>query len=200
MIDITDLQRDAITEAINISMGKAASTFNAMIQEHISLSVPKINFVSSEEALDILKLPHEKEVCYIMQKFSGSFFTSDAMLVFAQDESLELVKLFLGEDTPVEEMTTLEREAMSEIGNIILNACIGSLSNILKDRIAGTLPTFRKCKAHTLFINEKEEEVLLLIFIDFGIESKAIKGYIVLILELDSFIKFKEQLLKSLME
>ncbi|MES0489100.1 MAG: hypothetical protein ABUK01_03855 [Leptospirales bacterium] len=199
MINITDLQRDAITESINISMGKAASTFNSMIQEHIALSVPKINFVSSEEALDILQLPEEKEVCYIKQHFSGTYFTSEAMLVFAQDESLELVKLFLGEETSVADMTTLEHEAMSEIGNVLLNACIGSLSNILKDRISGTLPIFRKCKAQTLFLNERKEEVILLIFVDFGIESKAIKGYIVLILELDSFIKFKEQLLKNLM-
>lgn len=204
MSNISELQLDAIREGINISMGRAASTFSNMINEHIQLSVPRLQFVPSKDALDYLNINPEKEMHYVFQKYESTYFTSDVYLVFAREESLELVKLFLGTETEIQEMPQLEQEAMTEIGNILLNACVGSLSNMLKSTIHGSLPEFKKGFARNIFsakkIHEADEEMLMIVFIDFGVESKAIHGYIVLVLELNSFEKFKTQILEALLQ
>jgi chemotaxis protein CheC len=172
-----------------------------MINEHIELSVPEIRFVTSAQALDLLKIDEEEEVCYVEQHFEGAYFVSHALLVFTEHESIELVKLFLGGGELTDEMTSLEVEAMNEIGNIILNASIGSLSNILSDQINSSLPVCIRTRAKNIFARNRVDEsnMMLLIFVDFGVESKKIKGYIVLILKLTSFDDFIDRLMQGLM-
>jgi len=195
MKNLTEIQKDVLTEAINMSIGKAAATFNTMLKEHITLSVPDIQITKGEEILSLLGIDQEQEVCFVHQHFTGSYFVSDAMLVFAKDESLELVEIFLGKNMVSDELNTLEIEAMTEIGNIILNACVGSLANLLEDEIEGSLPNCKKCTAKNVFKPSEIPELFMLIFIDFGVESKNIKGYVVLILEVKSFDTFIDRLL-----
>jgi len=192
MKELSEQQKDILRETINISIGRAAATFNQMIQEHINLSVPDIRIVEPVEALGLLNIPPEQDVCYVEQRFEGSYFVSHAMLIFTENESLELVKLFLADHDLIEEMSSLETEAMSEIGNIILNASIGSLANLLRDTISSSLPVCIRTKAENIFNRNKQSstDVVMLIMIDFGILSKKITGYIVLVLELNSFEEF----------
>ena len=103
---------------------------------------------------------------------------------------------------PVEEMTSMEQDAMLEIGNVILNATIGSLANLMKDEIYGSLPSIHHCRANALFSElalKDENDVFLIIYVDFKIESKEIKGYVVLLLELDALDQFIRQLLDNLL-
>lgn len=202
MIKFSEIEEDAIKEAFNIALGRAAGTFNAMVGEEIALSVPELSFALPHDALEILKIESDHEVCYVAQSFKGNIFSTDAMLIFAEDDSLELVKLFLRADMPIEEMTSMERDAMMEIGNVILNATIGSIANMIHDEIHGGLPVYLCCHAKSLFSDfsqKKQDDVLLIIYIDFKIESKQIKGYVVLVLELAAFDQFMRQLLSNLL-
>jgi len=203
MTELTELHLDAIRESINISMGKAAATFSSMVSEHVSLSVPHLEFVTPDKTLNVLNINTESEMHYVFQKFKSEYFTSDVYLMFAREESLDLVKLFLGPDSDIHEMPQLEQEAITEIGNILLNACVGSLSNLLKSAIHGSLPEFRKGYARNIFnaanLRAAEDDMLMVVFINFGVESKAIHGYILLVLDLDSFEKFKDHILKMLL-
>ena len=151
MIQLTELQLDALKELMNIGMGRAAATLNSMIHEEIKLSVPDIDFATPEKVLQKMKVGDDKEVSYVVQTFSGHFIQTDALLVFSHKESLELVSLFLGNSSIPEELTALEQEAMNEIGNIVLNARIGSLSDLLGDEVSGSLPEFYECHAGDIF-------------------------------------------------
>ncbi|MDH5721091.1 MAG: chemotaxis protein CheC [Spirochaetia bacterium] len=201
MFKLSEIQEDALKEAINISIGKAAASLNQMIKEEIFLSVPRVKFAKEKDALGELKLGPEKELSYVSQKFKGTYLDTEAMLLFAETDSLELVKLFLGQHINIEEMSSLEHEAVAEIGNIILNSCMASLANILHDEISGTIPEFVACKAKNIFkMGEKEtvEQEILIIFIDFNIKTKEIQGYVILVLDLDSIEVFLNRLLKNL--
>eukprot|EP00257_Ricinus_communis_P024177 XP_015584325.1 uncharacterized protein LOC107262641 [Ricinus communis] len=41
---------------------------------------------------------------------------------------------------PLKELTEMEQEAMCEIGNIMLNSCVGTLANIFQRELQGSLP------------------------------------------------------------
>ena len=201
MFEMNDLQKDALTEAFNISIGRAAGTLNSMLNEEVSLSVPDVRFATTKNILEIIPLSTEREICYVSQVFKGNFFSTEAILLFAEDESLELVRILLGSDTPLEKMSGLEHEAMIEVGNVILNACIGSLANSLKDEMTSTIPELVVCQATELFndmhLSVDSNKSLLVVFIDFSVETKSITGYLILVLELHSFEKFFTQLLKG---
>ncbi len=76
------------------------------------------------------------------------------MLVFPEVHSLELVRSLLKENVPLDSLTDLEQEALMEVGNIILNACLGSISNALGEPINCSMPSFRKRESRSLLDQE----------------------------------------------
>ena len=50
MLNLTELQRDTITELLNIGMGRAAAALNDMVGEEVALSVPSVEVLSRRAA------------------------------------------------------------------------------------------------------------------------------------------------------
>jgi len=204
-IELSTFQEEALKEAFNISMGRAAASLNEMVNEEVSLTVPNILFVSSKDFTFKESYLEEKELCFIKQHFAGTFFNSDAVLIFTNDESMELIRLFLNENTisadNFEEFTDLQQEAMSEIGNIILNSCIASFAEMLKDNIKGTLPLYARTNSDKLFDHLKvsqNHELVLLLYIDFKLKTRSISGYLLMMLEISNFNVFMNRLLENM--
>jgi chemotaxis protein CheC len=107
------------------------------------MSVPSISFVDRREAARLLdnKDPEAERICGVSQHFEGAFDT-EAILMFPEDKSLEIVRLMVGEAVPLKELTEMEQEAMCEIGNIMLNSCVGTLANIFQRELQGSLPQY----------------------------------------------------------
>ena len=83
----------------------------------------------------------------------------------------------------------MEQEAITEIGNIVLNACFSSLSELLNSDFQCTLPTY-----HLGLIGEVvsaqtniDDNMMLLLKMDFSMPNKQIDGYLVFLLTLSSF-------------
>lgn len=187
MVSLTEIQLDGLVEMFNISIGQAAAALSRLGDEEIALSVPSLKFLSLEEATLQLNDIHTKRVCGIVQHFDGPFST-DAILMFPEDRSLEIVRMMLGEPYSMDELSELEQEAMSEIGNIVLNACIGSIANITASEFSSTLPEVKMgTGAEVLHLGVKgPEETVLLVYIDFNILSKTIQGYMAFVMDVPS--------------
>ena len=131
MINLSESHYDAITEVSNISINRAAAALNELVDEEIKLSVPHVAFIKRSEACRLIDLRSKASACAVTQEFSGPF-SGEAFLVFPEDKSLELVRAIIGSDVPLESMGELEQDAMTEVGNIVLNASIGSIANLLE--------------------------------------------------------------------
>ena len=202
MDKLTDLQEDALIEAFNISIGKAAASLNAMVQEEIMLTVPRFEISEATEAAKSLKLDRTQDICYVSQKFKGKYFSTDALLLFAEKGSLELMRTVLGSDISLDEVGDMEQEAMKETGNVLLNACVGSLANIINDEILGSLPEIVKCSVDELtniWKTNNKGKALLILYVDFKVESKNILGYVVFLIELNSLGDFVDEVINNFM-
>lgn len=184
---LTEIQYDALVEIFNISIGRAAAAMSGIADDEISMSVPKIEFVSFAQASERLYGLNDRRVCGIMQHFKGTFAT-DGVLMFPEDKSLEIVRMMVGESYSLEELSDLEQEAMTEIGNIILNACFGSIANIMHSEFTSTLPVVKVgLGKEILNMGQRSgDETVLLIFIDFIIASRAISGYMAFLMDVPS--------------
>lgn len=197
MIELTDLQRDAIGELFNIGMGRAAGAMGRLVQEEVVLSVPEIGLLGRSEAANLLAAVTSPRVCGVRQYVRGAF-NAETLLIFPQAKSLEIVRAMIGEDVPLEAMTDLEQEALSEIGNIILNACIGTLGNILHQDFDISLPEFSvgAC-AELMGVSETSAtDHVLLLYIDFRLEKHQISGHVVFIQDLVSVQAFIDSVQK----
>jgi chemotaxis protein CheC len=77
---------------------------SAIVNEPVTMSVPSISFVDRREAARLLdnKDPEAERICGVSQHFEGAFDT-EAILMFPEDKSLEIVRLMVGEAVPLKE-------------------------------------------------------------------------------------------------
>lgn len=191
MIELSHLQRDALTEMFNIGMGRAAAAMNRLVDEEITLRVPEIGMMDRNGAAALLEAVAAPRICSVRQYVRGPF-SAEALLIFPQSKSLEIVRAMIGDDVPLDEMTDMEREALCEIGNIILNACIGTMSNILHEDFSISLPEFAvgTCAEILGSGDTWHDDQVMLLYIDFRLEKHQISGHVVILQDLPAVQAF----------
>jgi chemotaxis protein CheC len=192
MIELSDDERDAITELFNISVGDAANSLSQMVEERVILSVPHLVLIEREQAPDYIEKHSSQRISAIQQAFKGSL-SGTAVLFFPEEKSLELVRALLQEDVPLDSLTDLEQDSMVEVGNIILNAILASITEMLDMDVRCGLPDFLSgnCRhlLEKLFTVENSnneassDDPVIVLFVDFMTGENEIKGYVVLLLD-----------------
>jgi len=158
-LELSELELDLLTELFNLGVGNAANSLSTMVKQEIELSVPEILFLKQHELAS--KIGHQNSICSVSQNMSGPF-TAQTMLLFPEDNSLEVVRQLLGSELPDDTLLELQKEALSEIGNIVLNACINSFSNAIKEEFKVELPGYELSNPADLFNRSADEEATAL--------------------------------------
>lgn len=192
-MQLGELERDALGEAFNMALGEAAASFADLVQEEITLTVPSVEVISRQELSDRLQradMPGlSEQLCAISQDFQAqdASLNAEALLLFGEAGGLEIVRRMLGEhDMPLEQITELEQDALGEVGNIIINSCINTLSGIFSTELIGTLPRVQQVSAGELFDAHRGGEVVLVVRIGMGLRSQDVTGYVVFLMDMPS--------------
>lgn len=194
---LSELETDFLSEIFNIGVGNAAASLSQMVKQEIKLSVPELSFLSSNEL--VLLLGKNDLLSSVSQKMDGPF-SAQSLLFFPDDDSLEIVRKLLGDHLSDESIAELQNEAMSEIGNIVLNACIGSLSNSLDITFSIDLPEFTRATPDNILKTKHldQESLILFIRIELTLSESKISGYLAFLLGVESFSILHESLKKHL--
>jgi chemotaxis protein CheC len=179
-------------------MGRASASLSEMVGEEVLLSVPKVELLSHLKAEESIKSSIGEQVTTIRESFKGAFW-GDALLIFPENQSLALVKALLkGEDLPIEILSEMEQEALTEVGNIILNACLGSLSNIFKQDLEFSLPQYSHGHCNDVIqqkkSTDKETEGVLMLQMNFILQTTKVNGYLTLLMDVDSMQALSKEL------
>lgn len=193
-IKLDKLEIDALSELVNIGVGRAAASLRHMVGEEVLLSVPSAEIMQREQAWGLIEKDSGGGLVAIHQHFEGSF-SGCALLVFPEVKSLELVRAVVRTDLPLEDIVDLEQEALAETGNIVLNACLATIANILKQNLKMSLPQVRRGNGATLLgdaCGDVPGDLLLFLYISFTVNSQNIHGYIVMLMDLPSLATLKQ--------
>lgn len=194
----SDIELDALAETFNLSLGEAASMFSEMIRENIIISVPTVEILSRAVLLEQLHHQGSERLCAIKQRFeSSSDFNTSTLLLFPEQGTLELVRKMLGDSTPIEHITELEQDTLAEIGNIIMNGCMGSLANLFNNRMTGTLPDVSVSNTSDVLNNYDLNELFLVAKISMSLSSTNITGLVLFIMDVNSINKFLGEVRKA---
>ena len=185
--------RDALTEIFNIGIGHAAGVLSELVNDEILLTVPELGVTRHTDFVKIAGALWTEPASIVRQSFQGPF-KGDALLIFPARESLELVRILLAEPTPIETMTELEREALLEVGNIILNACLSCIADLLDQEITNALPLYLESDPAAMvnaLITDPDWYVIFL-RIDFTVKRQNMRGNILFVLDLPAADAFAE--------
>lgn len=184
---LSELQRDAITEFLNIGMGQAAASLSEIVDEEVNLSIPTVDLLTCQGVAQSLNQQGEQVLmAAIRERFDGPCWGGEALLLFPQEQGKALVRALVeGQITP-EMLSELEEDALMEIGNIVLNACLSSCSDMLSCEIISSVPVFITAPVTELisgFFSDCRDDQVMLLQVGFSLDSKNVVGYVALMLE-----------------
>lgn len=179
---------DALTEMINIGVGRGASVLNTILQQHITLSVPSIKIIRAKDIFETLQDQMDEQISGVKLKFWKDF-SGTGHIVFPSESVPTIISALLGEEATHDDIDSIRTGTLSEVGNIVLNSVIGTMSNLLKINLEYSLPSYFEKKYGDLFsVDEKSlDSVIILAQTRFEIKDLLVSGNIILIFEMDSF-------------
>lgn len=185
---LADLERDALTELVNIGVSRAAASLRTMVGEQVFLSVPSVEVVSRATATALIREREAGPLIAVRQEFEGAF-SGQALLIFPEVNSLELVRAVTGGLVEPDEVAELEQEALAETANVVLNSCLATMANMLERPLSMSLPEVVRGAGEGLFElggDHGPDAVVLFLYINFAINDRNIRGYIAMLMDLPS--------------
>ena len=191
--ELSEIEQDALAEIANMGVSRAATSLRQMVGEQVLLSVPAVSIVSRQAAARLVERGNTPKLVAVQQSFEGPF-SGTALLIFPQAQSLELVRSIVGDEHSLEDVIDLEQEALAETGNIILNACLATIANVLRRTMRMSLPSVVRGDGATLFGVQPAlagGNLVLFLYIDFVINNRNVRGFIALLMDLPSITALK---------
>lgn len=191
-------QQDALTELINIGYARAAGVLSDLSGHQISLEVPRVAIHNVAEITPLLQTVVLGEVASVHQVFGGPI-AGDAILLLDKAAALLLNQLLT--DRPgSRDLDGAAREVITEVGNIVLNACLGVFGNLLHVQVTFAVPGLRiESLQHVLesiTVDRQELQFALMIHTRFHLKMSDLSGYLVIILSVTSFERLVVELKK----
>jgi chemotaxis protein CheC len=188
-MQLTDHQKDALTEVINIAFSRTAASLSELTGHRVMLDVPKVSIYPVSELTHRLAAFIPAELASVHQIFTGSL-TGDALLLLNYEGAVTLTDLLTDEAIRSNRLNESAREVLTEVGNILLNACLGVFGNLLQVRISFSIPRLHlETLDHlikSLVIDKDELRYALVVYTAFRVRDSAISGYLVMALSVVS--------------
>jgi chemotaxis protein CheC len=186
---LTERQNDSLAEFINIAFGRTGAALSELTGHRVMLNPPSVSVYPTSELNKALVNFVPGDVASIHQVFVGPI-AGDALLLLNHDGAVHLADLLTDGSTPSKYLDESSREVLTEVGNILLNACLGMFGNMLHIHVSFSVPRLHIESLDELIeslITEKNSlHYALVIYTAFHIRESAVKGYLVMVLSVAS--------------
>jgi len=197
-MELTAVQKDTLTELISIGYARAAAALSDLTGHRITLAVPEVVVHKIEEIAPLLHKVVAGEITSVNQIFGGSI-SGNAVLLLDKAAALLLNRL-LTDRPQAAEFDEAAREVIIEVGNIVLNACLGVFGNLLQVQVSFTVPHLQVDNIDEIIrsISDKDKELrfALMIHTRFHLRASDVSGYMVIILGVTSLDRLLVELRK----
>lgn len=194
-MELNETQKDALTELINIAFSRTAASLSELTGNRVELDVPEVSLHPIRKLSDGLAHFVSGDVATVHQIFSGTI-AGDALLLLNHEGAAVLVDLLTGADPSGPRLGASSKEVLTEVGNILLNACLGIFGDILKVHFSFTVPRLHlDSLGHlldSLVIGKEGLHYALLVGAKFRLQASEVRGCLVIVLgvaSLDHLIK-----------
>lgn len=196
-MELTLPQKDALTELINIGYGRAAGALSELTGFRVTLQVPKITMHRIDQIGNLLAHLIEGEVASVNQVFSGPI-AGNALLMLDKQAAQALTRLLCDDNSLTNSFESAEQEIITEVGNILLNACLGVFGNLLQVHVTFSVPRLQVSDVggvlRSITVESDELQYGLMIHTRFQLRASNLTGYLVIVLGITSFDRMRREL------
>ena len=192
---LSDKQIDALAEVIAIGMGRGAGVLNTMLQSHLTLQAPEIRILELDEYLEQLHGVNSDRLSAVQLGYQGAC-SGKAQLLFPTANASKLVTMLTGEALDSDDFDLIQAGTLSEVGNIVINGVLGTISNLLGQHFVYSVPTYLEERADSLLCTPDRGKgyTVLLARTRFTLERYQIEGDLLLLFEVGALDELLEAL------
>ncbi|MCR4895517.1 MAG: flagellar motor switch phosphatase FliY [Lachnospiraceae bacterium] len=129
---LSDVEKDAIGEVANISMGSSATTLYSLVNRKVNITTPIVSLAKWESILE----NYEKPCVFIQIKYTKGLDGTNILVLKEHDVKVITDLMMGGDGTNTEgELSELHLSAISEAMNQMMGAAATSLSTMLATMI-----------------------------------------------------------------
>ncbi len=190
-MNLTTDQQDVLTELINIGFSRTAAALSELTGDRVLLEVPAVSMHPIQELGAVLRGFISGDIATVHQVFTGPV-SGDALLLLNSEGAVLLTDL-LTDPAPRAGRARLDesrREVLAEVGNILLNACLGMFGNLLEVQISFSVPRVEmealESMMRSLVVGQSELQYALVVRTRFRLRNDAVQGYLVIVLGVSS--------------
>lgn len=182
---LNDQQRDILTELINVAFSRTAASLSVLAASRVELDVPAVTVESVANLPQAIERFVTGELATVHQIFTGPV-EGDALLLLNHSGAMTLVAMLTGADPSVTRLSASDREVLSEIGNILLTACLGMFGDILQVRFSFNVPRLQvdstEMLLKSLTIGRDQLQHALIVGARFTLQASEVTGCLVIVL------------------
>ena len=191
-MQLNELQHDALVELLNIGFGRAGAALSKLTQQRVLLDVPHVAIHPVSQLTEVLTELVKDEVASVHQVFSGPV-AGDALLILDPVAASTLKELLTDEPALPLNLDASSREVLTEVGNILLNACIGTFGNLLRVSMSFSVPDIDVASLQMVvdrILGEGDAfRYALVITAGFRLRDAEVTGYVVIVLTVQSLTR-----------
>jgi len=182
-------QTDALTELINIAFGLTAAKLSEISGCRVLLDAPIIGIHPMHALARELRTFVTGPVATVHQVFSGPI-SGDAILFLNYEGGVKLSNLLVEEHLRSQRLDSSTGEILTEIGNMLLGACLGVFGNLLHMHVSFSIPQLHLNSLEhfltSLAIGGDELRHAVVIAGSFHIREQGVDGRLVIVLGVSS--------------
>ena len=186
---LTAVQQDALIELLNIGFGRAAASLSQLTGHRVLLDVPEVSSHPIDELSEHLERMVRTDIASVHQIFSGPV-AGDALLILDHPGAAMLKELLTNEPALPLSIDASAREVLTEVGNILLNACLGTFGNLLKVQVTFSVPQLNLetlgAIVETLRVDQEGLRYALVVHAGFRLRDAEVHGFLVIVLTVAS--------------
>jgi len=190
---LTNSQATTLTEIIDTGVGRAGSILGQLVGSPVKLHIPSVGLADLTELHECLSLANTSDLAAVRQNFSGSL-NGRALLLFPKSSGDSLARQLIGDGSDITSMDAERQETLTELGNILLNSVLGSLSNLLSLRFDYDVPVYSEACLSEFLMTEAvdpdesdDPSRVLYSNAHFDIEAFRVTGNVLIIFGVASF-------------
>src|SRR5688500_8885359 len=188
-MELTPTQQDALIELLNIGFGRAGASLSQLTGHRVVLEVPEVSIHPISALRPALARLEYEDVASVHQIFSGPV-AGDALLIL-NHSAAGMLKQLLTDEAPLPlNVDASAREVLTEVGNILLNACLGSFGNLLHVQVSFSVPRLSLDTLHavlgSLMVNREGLRYALVVHAGFRLRDAEVRGVLVFVLSVAS--------------
>ncbi len=170
-----------------IAIDKAGVTLNEMTDFPIIFQETKVEATNYENLhKQLTKIFGSEKICVTQLPFFGGF-SGTSQLFFLTESAKILTEFLTGEEPGSEDFEQAQIEMLTEIGNVVLNTVMGTMSNAMTKNLEYSVPKYLEDTLDRLLDSmiSSSAETILLAQAHFTTEENEIKGDIILFFQVD---------------